>query len=107
MLDDRCGAVIDTLQIPFIREAAQYANDFLLTAAAQRNRNQFEPYVDFKDVQFSMQEILFDPQTSGGLLVSLDAADADEALAEIEKLGLPCGIVGSITAKQDKEIIVR
>ena len=107
MLDDRYSAEIDTLAVPFIREATQYANDFLLTAAAQRNRNQFEPFVDFLEVPFSMQEILFDPQTSGGLLVSLDPDDAAEALAEIEKLGLPCGLVGSITTKQEKRIIVR
>jgi len=107
MLGDRCGADIDTLQIPFIRESAKYANDFLLTSAAQRNRNHAEKFVDFRGVPFSMQEILFDAQTSGGLLVSLEAADADAALAEIEALGLPCGIVGTITEKQDKKIIVR
>jgi selenide,water dikinase len=107
MLGDRYGAEIDTLEVPFIREATKYANDFLLTEAAQRNRNHVEPFVEFRDVPFSMQEILFDPQTSGGLLLSIDAADAAAALAEIEKLGLPCGIVGTITEKQEKQIIVR
>ena len=107
MLSDRCGALIDTLKVPFIREAAQYANAFMLTAAAQRNRNHLERLVDFQDVPFSMQEILFDAQTSGGLLISLDAADAESALAEIEALGLPCGIVGTITEKREKKIIVR
>lgn len=104
--NDRRGALIDSMQIPFIREAAQYANHFLLTAAAQRNRNQFAPFVRFAQVPFSMQEILFDPQTSGGLLVSLAAEDAPAALAEIEQLGLPCAIVGTIIATRDKPIVV-
>ena len=53
-----------------------------------------------------MQEILFDPQTSGGLLASIDAADAEAALKELEELGLPCGIVGRIEARQEKAVIV-
>ena len=107
MLGDRYGGEIDTLAVPFIREAAKYANDFLLTAAAQRNRNHVEPFVEFCNVPFSMQEILLDPQTSGGLLISIDPEDVAVALAEIEKLGLPCGIVGTITEKQGRQIIVR
>ena len=107
MVADRMTAVVDTLEIPFIREAAGYANDFLLTAAGQRNRSHTEHHIDFRDIPFSMQEILFDAQTSGGLLASVDPADADAALAEIDALGLPCGMVGAITEKQIKRIIVR
>ena len=107
MLGLGCTAVIDTLGVPFIRESAQYANEFLLTAAAQRNRNHVEQFVEFQDVPFSMQEILFDAQTSGGLLISIDAADAEAAFSEIEALGLPCGIVGTIDEKKHKKIIVR
>jgi selenide,water dikinase len=54
-----------------------------------------------------MEEILFDPQTSGGLLVSLPPKDAKLAINEIEALGLPCGIGGTVTRKDDKRIIVK
>lgn len=100
-------AVIDTLEVPFIRESAEYANRFLLTAAAQRNRNHMEQFVEFNNVPFSMQEILYDAQTSGGLLISLDPQDAHAAFEEIEALGLPCGIIGTITEKKGMKIIVR
>ena len=41
-----------------------------------------------------MEEILFDPQTSGGLLVSIEKSDAEQCLEELKALGLPCAIVG-------------
>ena len=82
------------------------AEEFYITAAAQRNRNHVQDKIDFVSCGFSMQEILFDPQTSGGLLASIDAADAEAALKELEELGLPCGIVGRIEARQEKAVIV-
>ncbi|WP_353852731.1 selenide, water dikinase SelD [Dehalobacter restrictus] len=107
MLGDGFGAEINTLQVPYIPEAAHYANEFLLTAAAQRNRNHVGNRVDFRNVPFAMEEILFDPQTSGGLLVSLSQEEAEIVLNEIKSLGLPCGIVGVVTQNDDKRIIVR
>jgi len=95
------------LQVPYIPEAVHYANKFFLTAAAQRNRNHVGNRVDFRNVPYAMEEILFDPQTSGGLLVSLPPKDAKLAINEIEALGLPCGIVGTVTRKDDKRIIVK
>ena len=53
-----------------------------------------------------MQEVLFDPQTSGGLLVSLPHEEAEKAMAEIGGLGLPVSRIGTVTEKQDKKIIV-
>jgi selenide,water dikinase len=107
MLGDGFGAEIDSLQIPYIPEAVHYANEFFLTAAAQRNRNHVGNRVDFRKVPFAMEEILFDPQTSGGLLISLPPEDAELVLHEIKSLGLPCGMVGTVTQKDDKRIIVR
>lgn len=107
MLGDEFGADVDSLQIPYIREAAHYANNFCLTTAGQRNRNHVDERVEFVQVPFAMEEILFDPQTSGGLLVCLPKEDADAALQEIELLGLPCGVVGTVTKCGKKKIIVR
>lgn len=107
MLSDRFGADIDSLQIPYIRESVHYANNFCITAAGQRNRNHVGERVGFAQVPFAMEEILFDPQTSGGLLVSLPREQAVAALQEIELLGLSCGLVGTVTRREDKKIIVR
>lgn len=107
MLGDDFGAEIDSLEVPYIPEAVHYANEFLITAAAQRNRNHIGDRVKFKNVPFAIEEILFDPQTSGGLLVSLADGDAQLALKEIQALGLPCGLVGTVVNSNDKKIIVK
>jgi len=107
MLGNNLSAEIDVSKVPCIENALEYADEFYLTAAAQKNRNHLEGKVEFKGVPFPWEEVLFDPQTSGGLLVSLPKKEAEDALKEIEKLGLPCGIVGSVVKKMNKKIIVR
>ena len=106
MLGDSYSAKIEKDSIPFIPESAAYADEFYITAAGQRNRNFAEGKVDLSDCSFAMQEILFDPQTSGGLLISMDASDAPEALEELKALGLPCAVVGKITTKLEKAVYV-
>ena len=82
------------------------AEEFYLTAAAQRNRNHVQEFVDFGDVPFAMEEILFDPQTSGGLLAAVDAGEAEDILKELQAIGLPARIVGQVTKKAQKEIVI-
>ena len=92
--------------IPVIPEAREYADGFYLTAAAQRNRNFAEGRVKLRGLSFADEEILFDPQTSGGLLFALDADQADDFVAEIASIGLPCGKIGQFIPRMDVEIIV-
>lgn len=107
MLGDTFSAEIHWRDVPYIEESYGYAEEFYLTAAAQRNRNHVGDKVQFEQVPFAMEEILFDPQTSGGLLVSMDPKDAPKALKELKTLGLPCAIVGRVIPKTNKKIIVK
>lgn len=105
MLGKEMGAAIYADNIPFIKEAAEYAENFYITAAGQRNRNHVGDRVVFGEDSFVTEEILFDPQTSGGLLVSVAPEDADIVYDEVKKLGLDCGIIGEITA--ENSIIIK
>ena len=80
--------------------------EFYITAAGQRNRNHIGAQVAFENCRFAMDEILFDPQTSGGLLVAIPENEDKKALKEIEALGLDCGIIGRVTEKREKKIYV-
>lgn len=93
--------------VPVIPQAAAYADGFYLTAAAQRNRNFADGRVKLKGLTFAQEEILFDPQTSGGLLFALDADAADEFVRELQALELPCGKIGRFIPRMDAEIIVQ
>lgn len=107
MLDGRWSAVIESSEIPYMKGAYRAAEEFYLTAAAQRNRNHVQEFVSFEDIPFAMEEILFDPQTSGGLLAAVDAKEADVILKELQAIGLPARIVGKVTEKEAVEITVR
>ena len=107
MLDGRWSAVIESGEIPFMEGAYHAAEEFYLTAAAQRNRNHVQEFVSFEKIPFAMEEILFDPQTSGGLLAAVDAGEAEQIVKELQAIGLPAKIVGRVTETATKEIIVR
>lgn len=107
MLDQKASAVIYADQVPVFEEAFRHADEFLLTAAGQRNRNFAEGRVKFEDIAFSMEEVLFDPQTSGGLLFSVEKDKAEALLTELNKTVPAAGIVGEVVEKQDVEITVK
>lgn len=106
MLDGRLSCRIHAGQVPVFPEALAYADEFLLTAAAQRNRNHVGGLVRFDGVCFAMEEVLFDPQTSGGLLIALSEEQAPQLLADLQRTGLPAQIVGEVTDKLNTEIFV-
>jgi len=106
MMDGRLSCRVHAQAVPVIPQALDYADEFLLTAAAQRNRNHTGPFVRFQDVPFAMEEVLFDPQTSGGLLIALGAEEASKLLEELKAAGAPAAIIGEITERQAPEILV-
>lgn len=107
MMGERLSCVIDVGKVPVIEAAKHYADEFLLTAAGQKNRNYLEGAVVFEGVPFAMEEVLFDPQTSGGLLIAVDGAAAERMLEELRRAGLPAEIVGEIIPRTDVEILCR
>lgn len=107
MMNNKMSCILESDKFPYIEEAWTHAEEFLITAAAQKNRNQFEKYVDFGDTPFAMQEILWDPQTSGGLMFAVAPEHADAMLADLEAAGVPSAIVGEIIEKAKVEITVK
>ena len=63
MMGGKLSCIIDARMVPVLPGAEKAADDFLYTAAGQRNRNHTGPYVTFENVPFAMEEVLFDPQT--------------------------------------------
>lgn len=99
-------AVIYSNNLKILPGAKEAAEEFLFTAGGQRNRKSYSDLVDFEIQDFALEEVLFDPQTSGGLLAAL-AEDGEKALEELKAAGIPAAIVGEIIPAQDKKIIVR
>lgn len=106
MMSGKRACVIHADKIPLFPEALRHADEFLLTAAAQRNRNHVGNSVHFEGVAFAMEEILFDPQTSGGLLIALPEAEASALLADLRAIGAPAEMIGKVTNAGENEITV-
>lgn len=71
-------------EVDLIPEAYEFAQMGLLPAGMYRNRNFAEKYVDAGETELAKQDMLYDPQTSGGLLIAVDPADADALFAELK-----------------------
>ena len=106
MLSGKYSALVYHEDIPYIKECKGYIEEFYLTGAAQKNRNFMDGKVLFKHKDFIMEEILFDPQTSGGLLFSVKREDAKEIVEKMNQSNIPACIVGEIINKKEYDVEV-
>ena len=74
---------IDTAGITVIPAALEFARMGVLPEGMYRNRSFAEAQVDPGSVPLELQDLLYDPQTSGGLLMAVHPEDADALLAEL------------------------
>lgn len=73
----------DVDAIDLIPEAVELARLGVLPEGMYRNRAFAEAYVDAGTVPLARQDVMYDPQTAGGLLIAVDSADADALYAEL------------------------
>ena len=78
------GAVIDTAGIDLIDESLKLAETGILPEGMYRNRSFAESSVNTGNIKLAVQDMLFDPQTSGGLLMAVDSADVDALFEELK-----------------------
>lgn len=69
---------VETANLAFLPGAEDFARMGVLPEGMYRNRRFAESQVDPGGVPLYLQDLLYDPQTSGGLLIAVDPADADE-----------------------------
>lgn len=102
--------VIQTDKLEVLPDALFYASMGLVPEGTYRNKAFNKKDVRLEEqVDEAMEDLVFDPQTSGGLLVSLKREDAENVLVRLAEAGYPlkAGIVGAVTDLQDKYLIVR
>ena len=94
--------------IDLIGEAVELAKMGLLPAGMYRNRTFAEPWVDDGDTELCKQDVLYDPQTAGGLLMAVDPADADALYAELKGCVPSAQRIGTVRAyRGGKRIFLR
>ena len=96
-----CSIHLHTQRIPYHSEALELASMGLVPEGAYRNRAFAQQGVHAGSVSLAMQDILYDPQTSGGLLFAIPEAHAQACLDQLRTVVPEAAIVGHITEKQD------
>lgn len=107
MLREGISARVFFPEIPIFQEVLALADACCLTAAAQRNRNHLQPHLRLRGLSFAQEEVLFDPQTSGGLLFAVAPEYASVLQTALQAKGLLCGCIGELIPKMDVDIIVQ
>ena len=95
-------------RIPVIEEAIGFAKMGIIPAGAHHNREFRLPWVRFSDrVERHLQDILFDPQTSGGLLICVKEEALKDLLSQLNDEGeTESQHIGAVIAAPGDTILV-
>ena len=88
------AAEIDPGAFDLLPDVLDLAAMGILPAAVYRNRRYAEPHVHPGSCALALQDVLYDPQTSGGLMIAVDPNDADALTAGLVAQGVPARRVG-------------
>jgi len=107
--DTNVGMIIHSDKVPCFPEAKEYAEMGMVPGGTARNRDFRIKMVEIdKNVSRVMVDILFDPQTSGGLLMSVPTADAEPLVKRMRRAGIKsASIIGEAVAKPKGRIAVK
>lgn len=98
--------VIQAARVPLLPGALKYALAGIVTGGAGRNRAGLAGHVEIDSgVTEAMQRLLFDPQTSGGLLMALDPAAAEAVVRRLHDNGRPGAIIGRVEAGEGVRVV--
>jgi selenide,water dikinase len=83
--------------LPFVSGAKEYASQFSFPGGAYDNRQFFGDHIEApKSLTEEEIMLLFDPQTSGGLLFSISCDELDEFRIHAEKMEQPIWVIGDV-----------
>lgn len=99
--------VLEQELIPYLDIAKEFAKEFYINSMGQKNRNYLNDKVDISAVPFWLQEIMLDPQTSGGLLFSVSSKYASEVMEKLNTLQIKSSLIGTVDKYNGKYIVVR
>ena len=92
--------------IAYFEDAIAYAKMGLVPAGAYKNRGYSIDKVETGGVEEHYLDLLYDPQTSGGLLISVAPDNLKDLLSDVQKAGMDTtvSVIGKVAEKSDKLI---
>ena len=102
-----CTIHIQVDKVPYHSEALELASMGLIPAGAYRNREYAQAGVAIRgNISLAIEDILYDPQTSGGLLFAIPAEEAESCISMLKQSIPNAAIIGYVTEKEDSYIIL-
>lgn len=103
-IGSRVTIEIDSKRLPIIPGVLEIASQNK-SGGMNTNREHFGPGIEFgRAVSDELRDLVFDPQTSGGLLISVATEAADGALAKLQEVGISAVFVGSVSAASGRTL---
>lgn len=100
-----CTLHIRAHAVPFHPEALELARMGFIPAGAYRNREYAQAGVQVNEqVELALEDLFYDPQTSGGLLAAVPEECADECLERLLAAGVEAARIGYVTEQQDAAV---
>lgn len=94
--------LIYSSSVYYIEEAREYANMGIIPAGAYNNQKHIGGKVIFeKEVEQYLKDIMYDPQTSGGLLISVSAEDLIKLENNLKSLDIDYRVIGEVKNKDE------
>jgi selenide,water dikinase len=98
---------IESGKIPVIPGVLQMAGENQ-SGGMSTNREHFGPGIEFgPDIAPDLQHIVFDPQTSGGLLVAVTLGQAAKLIEALEAAGVLAADLGQVVSMGTKKLQIR
>ena len=106
--DSQVGMEINISSIPVFATAKEFAAMGLVPGGARRNRDYYSSHIEQAcEISDEMRDILFDPQTSGGLLIAVSSDTADELVKKMHRSKITdAAIIGRITDEPKGKIVL-
>ena len=96
------GCQIRAEKIPYFSQVPAMMNSGLIPGGLYKNQDNFADKVNFSVKESKsrkiMQDLIFDPQTSGVLLLAVTAEEAEDLTADLKQLGEKAAVIGEFTA---------
>jgi len=107
MVNDGYSIAVQSNSVPYIAEALPLAEQFMITSAGAKNREFLDNKLEWcSSISRAMQEILLDPQTSGGLLISMKTTDAAKFVEDMNANGQPAANIGLVVERCRTNIVI-
>jgi selenide,water dikinase len=102
------GLIIDAASVPLLPEALDCSDQGLKPGGLKRNRAFRTSLVDGAEtIPAPLLDLLYDPQTSGGLLAAVPAHRADDVVSRMRQQGIAAAAVGELTTDAPGRVLLR